>query len=281
MSFGAGYGNNPVQPGGMLASEADREATQAVLKQAYEDERLTLDEFEARVGHAVAARTQGELAKLTRDIPAPPPVPSGPAPSGPGPSGPRFNRTWLLIAGIVVVVAVAVIIPLVSMLGSTAGRPASAAPAKPARNPGPGPGGPAGCPVGTSPTTLAIANALTRDPVYVDPGSSLLTAAQAQRLRAEIGADDGGRIRIAAVTPATVRSGGGERALTNGIASCQADSAGVTVVTTTTSTYVVTSYSGYKATSQAAGAALNAHAGLAAGLRDAVKRMAATDPGSG
>jgi hypothetical protein len=53
----------------MLASEADREATQAVLKQAFEDQRLTLDEFESRIGLALAARTQGELADLTRDIP--------------------------------------------------------------------------------------------------------------------------------------------------------------------------------------------------------------------
>ena len=81
MSFGAGYGNDPGS-GGMLASEADREATQAVLKQAYEDERLTLDEFESRVGRAVAARTQGELAKLTRDIPVPPVMPAGPVPGG-------------------------------------------------------------------------------------------------------------------------------------------------------------------------------------------------------
>jgi hypothetical protein len=273
MSFGAGYGNNPVQPGGMLASEADREATQAVLKQAYEDERLTLDEFEARVGRAVAARTQGELAKLTRDIPA------AAAPAMPAGSRPRLNRTRLLIGGIVAVVVIFALIPLISLLGSTSGGPASAAPGKPAKKNGPASTGPAGCPVGTSPAALAIANALTHDPVYVDPGSSMLTAAQAQRLRAEIGADDTGRIRIAAVTPATVSSGGGERALANGIASCQADSPGVTVVTTTTSTYVVTSYAGYKATSQAVGAALNAHAGLAAGLRDAVKRMAATDPG--
>jgi Domain of unknown function (DUF1707) len=66
------YGGGNV-PGGsdLLASEADREATQAVLKQAFEDERLTQDEFEARVGKAVAARTQGELAALTRDIPRP------------------------------------------------------------------------------------------------------------------------------------------------------------------------------------------------------------------
>ena len=43
MSFGGG--NVHGQPD-MLASEADREATQAVLKQAFEDERLPQDEFD-------------------------------------------------------------------------------------------------------------------------------------------------------------------------------------------------------------------------------------------
>jgi hypothetical protein len=259
----------------MLASEADREATQAVLKQAYEDERLTLDEFEARVGRAVAARTQGELAKLTRDIPATPAMPSGPVPSSP-----RVNRTWLLIGVIAVIVVVGALIPVVNLLSSGTARPASAA-AKPATHTVPGPKGPAGCPVGTSPTALAIANALARDPVYVDPGSSLLTPAQAQRLRAEIGHDDSGRIRVAAVTPATVSTGGGERALANAIANCQADSAGVTVLTTATSTYLVTSYPDDKAATRAVGAALNIHPGLAAGLRDAVARLATIDGKSG
>ena len=64
MSFGSGYENMPTPPGEMLASEADREATQDVLKQAFEDERLNQDEFEARIGKAVAARTQGDLAAL-------------------------------------------------------------------------------------------------------------------------------------------------------------------------------------------------------------------------
>jgi hypothetical protein len=134
--------------------------------------------------------------------------------------------------------------------------------------------------VGTSPTALAIANALATNPVYVDPASSLVTAAQANRLRAEINQADPGRIRLAAVTNATLSQGGGERALTNAIASCAADGAGVTLVTTDRATYLVTSYSDYKGTSQAVEAALNTHGGMAAGLRDAVSRMASIDPGS-
>jgi hypothetical protein len=127
---------------------------------------------------------------------------------------------------------------------------------------------------------MAIANALATDPVYVDPASSLLTPAQADRLRAEISQADPGRIRVAAVTGATVRRGGSERALANAISSCPAGAAGVTVVTTAGSTYLVTSYTDFRATSQAVGAALNTHASMAAGLRDTVRRMAVIDPGS-
>jgi hypothetical protein len=59
-----------------------------------------------------------------------------------------------------------------------------------------------------------------------------------------------------------------------------ADAAGVTLATTDRSTYLVTSYANYQGTSQAVGAALNTHGSLAAGLRDAVRRMATIDPGS-
>lgn len=90
MSYGAGGGDQPVPPGGMLASEAERERTQAVLKQAFEDQRLTQDEFESRVGSAISARTLDQLAALTRDLPAPLPA------SLPATRRPR--RTWLLIA---------------------------------------------------------------------------------------------------------------------------------------------------------------------------------------
>ena len=77
-----------------------------------------------------------------------------------------------------------------------------------------------------------------------------------------------------------MRRGGGERALANAIASCPADSAGVTLVTTDRATYLVTSYAS-QATTSAVGAALNTHASMAAGLRDAVRRRAAIDPGGG
>jgi hypothetical protein len=82
------------------------------------------------------------------------------------------------------------------------------------------------------------------------------------------------------VTNATLRQGGSERAIANAIASCAADEAGVTLITTARATYLVTSYAGYQGTSQAVEAALNTHPGMPAGLRDAVGRMASIDPGS-
>jgi hypothetical protein len=269
MSFGSGYENLPNPPGGMLASEADREATQDVLKQAFEDERLNQDEFEARIGKAVAARTQGELAALTRDLPRP---------ATPAPAARPSRRIWLLAGGGVALVVVAII--AITQLSSSGPAPTASAGSSGGGggggNSGPAPTGIAKCPVGTSATAQTVADALARDPVYVDPGSSLLTSAQAGRLQAEIGRVDPGRIRVAVVTPATVRGGGGERALANAIASCQADAPGATVVTTSGQTFLVTSYANGPAT-QALGAALNGHASLAAGLIDGVKRVAIVD----
>ncbi len=96
MSYWAGFGFGP-RSSRMLASEADREATEAVLKQAFEDQRLRLDEFEYRIGRALAARTQGELARLTRDLPTapvppvPPVLPVPPVTGGQLPARPRLN----------------------------------------------------------------------------------------------------------------------------------------------------------------------------------------------
>ncbi len=60
---GAGSGN-------LLASRADREQTVEMLKVAFVQERLTKDEFDLRVGQALASRTYAELAAVTADIPA-------------------------------------------------------------------------------------------------------------------------------------------------------------------------------------------------------------------
>ena len=56
------------------ASDGDREAVAARLNEAAGDGRLTLQEFSERLDRAYAARTHGDLAPLTADLPALDPV---------------------------------------------------------------------------------------------------------------------------------------------------------------------------------------------------------------
>ena len=55
---------------GLRASRADREQVIDLLKAAFVQGRLDRDEFDARIGQALARRTCGELAAVTADIPA-------------------------------------------------------------------------------------------------------------------------------------------------------------------------------------------------------------------
>ena len=59
-----------VAAAGQRASRADRERVIDLLKAAFVQGRLDRDEFDARIGQAVASRTYGELAAVTADIPA-------------------------------------------------------------------------------------------------------------------------------------------------------------------------------------------------------------------
>jgi len=52
------------------ASDAEREQTVALLRQAFADGRLTQAELEERAAAAYAARTMAELGDLTADLPA-------------------------------------------------------------------------------------------------------------------------------------------------------------------------------------------------------------------
>jgi hypothetical protein len=56
----------------LRASHADRERVIDVLKAAFVQGRLTKDEFDARVGQALASRTDAELAAVAFDLPAGP-----------------------------------------------------------------------------------------------------------------------------------------------------------------------------------------------------------------
>ena len=60
--------------GRMRTSHADREKVIDVLKVAFVQGRLAKDEFEARIGQALASRTYAELAAVTIDVPAGPPA---------------------------------------------------------------------------------------------------------------------------------------------------------------------------------------------------------------
>lgn len=54
---------------GPRASHADRERVIDLLKAAFVQDRLTRDEFDARVGQALASHTYAELAAVTADLP--------------------------------------------------------------------------------------------------------------------------------------------------------------------------------------------------------------------
>lgn len=52
-------------------SDADRETVVAQLGTAAAEGRLSLSEFDARTRHVYAAKTWGELQRITRDLPPP------------------------------------------------------------------------------------------------------------------------------------------------------------------------------------------------------------------
>jgi len=54
------------------ASDQERESVVAVLRDAYADGRLTLEEFEERSSAGYAAKTWAELRELTADLPVQP-----------------------------------------------------------------------------------------------------------------------------------------------------------------------------------------------------------------
>ena len=64
----------------LRAGDTDREAVATILGQHMAAGRLTLAEYDERLVRAYAARTFGELAELTTDLPAPAPVAARPAP---------------------------------------------------------------------------------------------------------------------------------------------------------------------------------------------------------
>jgi hypothetical protein len=68
-------------PPTLRASDADRDVVLAELGEHFQAGRLTADELEERTGQALQARTFGDLAPLTADLPSlvPPRAAGGPA----------------------------------------------------------------------------------------------------------------------------------------------------------------------------------------------------------
>ncbi len=76
----------------LRVSDAERDATLGVLGDHAAAGRLTLDELEERSGRALGAKTRGELATLTSDLPADP----GQSGSGQSPDRPRKPVRWMV-----------------------------------------------------------------------------------------------------------------------------------------------------------------------------------------
>jgi hypothetical protein len=88
--------------GRLRASDADRDQVIDVLKAAFVQGRLTKDEFDARVGAALAARTYADLAAHTADIPATLP---GAQPAGKiarRPARPQMTKVVRSRAGVII-----------------------------------------------------------------------------------------------------------------------------------------------------------------------------------
>ena len=145
------------QDGAIRASDSDRESVVEILRQAYTDGRLDLNEFDERTTAAYAAKTWADLRRLTSDLPVDAvlgaditkPVTAG-TPWRPGmhepdrpalpPRGPVFvpflpiALLWLVLAGAVhatgLVIPVVVFLLVGLRLAGLRGRR------------GPGPGGP-------------------------------------------------------------------------------------------------------------------------------------------
>ncbi|MGY1690269.1 DUF1707 SHOCT-like domain-containing protein [Geodermatophilus sp. SYSU D01105] len=71
---------DPVRPDEFRVSDPERAVVQERLRRAVAAGQLDLHEFDTRVQSAWAARTRGELAAVTRDLPEPPPAPPAPRP---------------------------------------------------------------------------------------------------------------------------------------------------------------------------------------------------------
>jgi Domain of unknown function (DUF1707) len=74
-----GHSEDGISPAELRASHEDRDRVVELLRVAAGDGRLTAEELDERLEKALTARTYGELAALSRDLPAGPGLPVGAA----------------------------------------------------------------------------------------------------------------------------------------------------------------------------------------------------------
>jgi hypothetical protein len=84
------------------------------LKTAFVAGRLTKDEFAARMGQALSARTYDDLAALTADLPAGPAA-AGLVPAVPAPALRRPMASAAAVAGVFLVIAFAAMLGIVQL----------------------------------------------------------------------------------------------------------------------------------------------------------------------
>jgi len=97
----------------LRASDADRDAVVTALGEHFQAGRLTSEELDDRMGRALSAKTLGELATLTTDLPEVATAPQAmPAPV-PGPPLSRYRRRYPVAGTVVFAVAVAAVAGLI------------------------------------------------------------------------------------------------------------------------------------------------------------------------
>ncbi len=96
----------------LRAADTDRAAVAELLGEALRTGRLTVEEYDGRLAEAYSARTLGDLAPLTADLPTPP-TKTAPAPGPECADGGDLRnawRGWITVALIVCSVYVATVI---------------------------------------------------------------------------------------------------------------------------------------------------------------------------
>lgn len=127
-------------PDGQLrASDAERERIIEVLRRHTADGRLTLEEFEQRVGEALAATTRADLGPVLRELPPLQPVTPPATPPTPRrlrlpspPDGGAVLRTVAVVTAVTVVLASGwqlwwIVFPLMAVFGGCGRRASSCA----------------------------------------------------------------------------------------------------------------------------------------------------------